>query len=128
MSINKLEYEIVDYGIMYPDYFQGIGTAFTDWMWSTYGIGDSFNEALLDAISQVSEQLYANGYPESTVLPCCDQLDGELVDDNDNKCVDDNDNKCCESYHDYCDSDLPYYHVGIYFSMLTVTDTEQAPF
>lgn len=46
-------YEVVDLGVRYPDYFQGFECSYTPFDNATYGIGDSFNEALDDALEQV---------------------------------------------------------------------------
>ena len=51
----EFQYEVVDHGIEYPQYFQGCGTSFTDYDWCVTGIGDDFNEALDDALENVSQ-------------------------------------------------------------------------
>lgn len=53
MDLNEL-YEVVDLGITWPDYFQGFGVAYTKYEYSTVGNGESFNEALLDALESVA--------------------------------------------------------------------------
>jgi hypothetical protein len=48
-------YEVCDLGIEHPSYFQGFGTAFTPFVNCCYGIGDSYNEALDDALEQAAQ-------------------------------------------------------------------------
>lgn len=46
-------YEVVNFGHDASDYFQGIGTYGTNYDVATYGIGETFNEALLEAIDNL---------------------------------------------------------------------------
>jgi len=50
------EFEVVDLGIEYPDYFQGFGCAFTPFDHCAYGIGDNPAEALDDCLEMVAQQ------------------------------------------------------------------------
>ena len=54
MKANLSNWEIVRHGIEYPDYFQGCGTAFTDYKHVQTGIGAYEQEALFDALDSMS--------------------------------------------------------------------------
>lgn len=43
-------FSIEDCGIDSSQYFQGVGTAFTEWMEVELGVGENFNTALDDAV------------------------------------------------------------------------------
>lgn len=49
-----MKLEIINHGVMYSDYFQGCGTAFTDYEYVATGIGHTEREAFNDAIDQLS--------------------------------------------------------------------------
>lgn len=53
--MGKPKFEIVDLGVQYPDYFQGFGTSFTQYEHSTYGIGDTAEEAYQDALDSAAQ-------------------------------------------------------------------------
>ena len=48
--------EIINHGVMYSDYFQGCGIAFTDYTHAATGIGSSEREAFDDALEQLAQQ------------------------------------------------------------------------
>jgi len=48
-----VEYEIIDHGMMYSDYFQGCGVSCTRFTHVWTGIGDSCKEAYNDALDQM---------------------------------------------------------------------------
>lgn len=48
------DYQITDYGIEHAQYFQGHGVSFTKWEHSTLGCGDTYAEALNDAMEQAA--------------------------------------------------------------------------
>lgn len=48
-------YRIVDHGIEHAQYFRGHGTAFTPYDYCVTGCGDSFAEALGDALEQMAQ-------------------------------------------------------------------------
>jgi len=49
-------HQIVYLGVDYPDYFQGFGTAFTPYSNSVVGIGETPQEAYLDAVDVMAQQ------------------------------------------------------------------------
>jgi len=49
-----IEYEILDHGMMYSDYFQGCGVSYTRFTHVWTGAGDSSKEAYNDALDQMS--------------------------------------------------------------------------
>ena len=49
------EYEIINHGICHSDYFQGCGTAFTEFIDVATGIGNSEQEALDDALEILAQ-------------------------------------------------------------------------
>ncbi len=49
-----ITYELIDHGIHHPDYFQGCGTAFTDYDHLVTGIGDNLAEAIEDCLEQMA--------------------------------------------------------------------------
>ena len=99
------EYELVDLGVHYPDYFQGFGASFTSWNNATCGIGNTPREALDDCLEQVAtsadppediEALEADilgDYPAFTRDPQPQASDDPVDDTNDG----------------------PYWHIGIYW-------------
>ncbi len=50
MKVTK--YELQDLGVDHAQYFQGAGTAFTDWSECFVGVGESARNAAEDAITQ----------------------------------------------------------------------------
>lgn len=48
-----MKYEIIDHGYMYSDYFQGCGTAFTDFDFVATGCGSNAKEAYEDAVEMI---------------------------------------------------------------------------
>lgn len=59
------DYEIVDHGIEWSDYFQGCGTAFTEYSDVATGCGEDYESALEDAL----ESLAQNGWDVESVKP-----------------------------------------------------------
>ena len=68
-------FEIVDHGIQNAQYFQGCGTSFTDYTDVATGIGDTFSEALDDAL----ENLAQTGWNVDIVVPDEGTDDGTSV-------------------------------------------------
>jgi len=56
-------YEIIDHGIDHSQYFQGCGTAYTDYDMAVTGIGNNAKEAYEDAV----EQLYQGDIDSSSL-------------------------------------------------------------
>jgi hypothetical protein len=54
MQTKTTDYEIVDYGIEGASYFQGHGVAFTRYQYCALGAGDTYAEALEDALDQAA--------------------------------------------------------------------------
>lgn len=46
--------QIIDHGVHHSDSFEGCGVSFTPWTDVATGIGNSFREALNDAIDQIA--------------------------------------------------------------------------
>lgn len=59
------DYQIVDHGIEWSDYFQGCGTAFTDYTDVATGCGEDYMSALEDAL----ESLAQNDWDTESVKP-----------------------------------------------------------
>lgn len=53
--MSKPKFEIVDLGVDHPDYFQGFGTSFIQYEHSTYGIGNTAEEAYQDALDSAAQ-------------------------------------------------------------------------
>lgn len=49
------EFEVIDLGVEYPDYFQGFGVSFTPFDHCTYGIGAYPAEALDDCLEDIAQ-------------------------------------------------------------------------
>lgn len=53
--MNKVKsFELIDHGIEHSQYFQGCGTAFTDFDHVVTGIGDNPSEAIDDCLEQIA--------------------------------------------------------------------------
>lgn len=95
----QIEYDVVDHGIMNSNYFLGQGTAFTDYDYVVTGAGDTFNEALSDALGLMAQE------PEIDDLH--DQLDEiekeERVSDDENLSV----SACHEAWIDVSNEVTP---------------------
>jgi hypothetical protein len=50
-----LDHEVVDHGVEGESYFQGCGVAYTDFDDVATGIGDTFNDALADALESLAQ-------------------------------------------------------------------------
>lgn len=70
---NKVEYDIVEHGLVHPQYFRGHGLSGTYWQDAATGAGDTPYQALDDAL----EQLASNGWN-------VDDIRNTLSDDDDN--------------------------------------------
>lgn len=98
------EFEIVDLGIEFPDYFQGFGVCGTPYEHCVYGIGDNPQEALEDCLAQIphdidTADLERRIQEEFGAVPDTPSAMDECGIDPDN---------CYE---------LPYYHVGIRYNL-----------
>ena len=49
------DYEVIDHGVEHEQYFQGCGTAFTDYEDIATGVGDDPHEALEDALESLAQ-------------------------------------------------------------------------
>lgn len=99
MSAEK--YQIVDLGVHHPDYFNGFGTSFTPYEHSTYGIGETAEEAYQDALDSAAQfspwaEIDLKEMPEHCPFEGAVKPRGE-------DCDGDHDGGCNEQY----------YHVGI---------------
>lgn len=48
-------FEVIDHGVMVSDYFQGCGTAYTEFSHVVTGIGDNISEAINDCLEQIAQ-------------------------------------------------------------------------
>lgn len=69
-----IEYELLDHGIEHDQYFQGCGTAFTNFDCVITGNGDNFAEAIEDCLDQI-----ANSYSEEEIN--VDLLEKQILED-----------------------------------------------
>lgn len=98
-------YEITDYGIENADYFQGHGTSFTRYAHSALGCGDSYDEALEDALDSAAQEGFEiDLLPEDdpALCPALKALSAWGY-----HCQ-----NCDKEEHDACESNL-YYYVGL---------------
>jgi len=95
------EFELIDHGIEYSQYFQGCGIAFTLFDNVVTGSGDNPAEAIEDCLEQIAMSGWETEGMESRVLEQ-ERLE-ELPTTPSVSEADSN----CEDY------DLPYYHVSI---------------
>lgn len=108
-------YEVVDYGIEYPEHFQGIGTVHTQYEACTYGIGESFNEALEDALESAAQ---SHGDIVGDLLETIARNESKSPQENYDGCLERHLIEDCgyesldEVYFSGC-----YYHVGIRFNI-----------
>ncbi len=58
-----VDFRVTCHGVEHEQYFQGHGTALTRWEECATGIGDSYGEALDDALDQIAQ----NGWDTSTI-------------------------------------------------------------
>lgn len=49
------DFEVIEHGCMYSDYFQGCGTSYTEYEDVATGIGSNLNEAIDDALEQLAQ-------------------------------------------------------------------------
>ena len=104
------DFEVIDHGVKWPDYFQGCGVAFTTFDHCQTGIGDSIASALndcLELIAQCGEVDVAD--LESRIIA----LEGEPSED-------DTVARYCEPHNlgpDLEDrEERPYHHISIRYS------------
>lgn len=53
--MDKPKFQIVDLGVHRPDYFNGFGSSFTPFDHSTYGVGDTAEDAYQDALESAAQ-------------------------------------------------------------------------
>jgi hypothetical protein len=58
MAIKVTDYQLLDHGIDHAQYFQGCGTAFTDYDEVVTGAGSDFSEAIEQALEQLAMMDY----------------------------------------------------------------------
>lgn len=68
MSRPVVEFELVDHGITAPDYFQGCGTAFTEFEGVFTGIGMNPLEAIEDALELLAQSDWSADGMEARLL------------------------------------------------------------
>lgn len=97
------DFEVVDLGIEYPDYFQGFGCAFSPYEHCAYGVGDNPQEALEDCLEQLhgidTEDLERRIREEFGEVPDAPNVMDECGIEDD-------------GYYE-----LPYYHIGIRYNL-----------
>jgi len=104
MQTVTTDYEISNYGIENADYFQGHGNALTRFNYSTLGCGDSYREALEDALDSAAQ----TGFDielETSDLP--EQPANNVISAWEYHCQ-----HCEKEDHENCESNL-YYYVGL---------------
>ena len=84
--MSKPKFEIVDLGVHRPDYFQGFGTSYTAFECSTYGIGDTAEEAYQDALDSAA-QFSPWAAIDLAAMPEHCPFDGEVPDERDEEHV-----------------------------------------
>jgi hypothetical protein len=78
MGTRVVDYEIVDHGIDWPDYFQGCGVAFTTFDECFTGIGDNAQAAYDDAVDCVAQSIDdVSALPETVDYLGTDEVDYE---------------------------------------------------
>jgi len=109
-----VEYELIDHGIDGSQYFQGCGTAFTDYEHCVTGCGSNAAEALGDAL----EQMASSGHDVDF-----EALEAGMLADNDFEAWPTSPTPCddCERAdepeHDVCQGCELYYYVSIRFNL-----------
>ena len=74
------EIEVTDYGIDHAQYFTGHGTAYTNYEHSALGAGDSFDEALSDAIDSMCQHEGVDCSKQDTDQLITDSVSQEYLD------------------------------------------------
>jgi hypothetical protein len=65
------DFEVIDHGIEYPDYFQGCGVAFTSYANVVTGIGDNPADALDDCLEMMAQSGVDVEDMEERILALC---------------------------------------------------------
>lgn len=104
MQTVTTDYSITDYGIENADYFQGHGVAFTRFAHCALGCGDSYREALEDALDSAAQAGF------DIELGASD-LPGQPA-NNTNSAWEYHCQHCEQEDHEDCESNL-YYYVGL---------------
>lgn len=103
-QIKTTDCDITDYGIEHAQYFQGHGVSFTKYKHCSLGSGETYAEALEDALDQAA----CEGYDiELTAEDEPSQWEGKGPSANSQ-----HEDYCEEENHSNCDSEL-YYYVGL---------------
>lgn len=87
----RILYKIVDHGIESPDFFLGLGVACTLYDYVVTGIGDTFNEALDNALDILADDEHPLIDNEEWAAECKRIMNEEKLDDtvNTNVCASD---------------------------------------
>ena len=96
------QYEICDYGIENAQYFQGHGTSFTNYQYSVLGCGDTYSEALADALEGCSEHDVILSPEDAPLLSVGKGPSASAQ----------HEQYCDAEDHSECESEL-YYYVGL---------------
>lgn len=100
-----VSYDIDDVGAIHPQYWQGVGTATTEWSDAYAGVASNAYDALEDAIEQAAMDGWVvdaivNALPESpSVCALCLEMAAEFGIDDDEL---DMDGECVECEMVYC--------------------------
>jgi hypothetical protein len=71
-----MKFEFEDHGVEHAQYFQGVGTAFTDWDSVYVGIGSSAREAAEDAAENASQSMDSAEF--AAIEPAIDMAIAEM--------------------------------------------------
>jgi hypothetical protein len=100
-----ISYEIVDLGINWPDYFPGFGTSLRPFIDHVVGVGDTYNNALADALDVIAQSHDINSADLDTIEQ------EERVSDKINASV------SATDYDTEDGDEVPYYYVGIRYNL-----------
>ena len=103
-------FEIVNHGIENDQYFQGCGTAFTDWTYCWTGIGQNLTEAVDDACDNI-----ASGGSQLTASDYKAILEQAKQDDNGLSVCGQCEDRTCDNGE--CEVDGLYYYASVRYSL-----------
>lgn len=92
------EYEILDHGVEHSQYFQGCGTAFTEFDDVATGIGETPHEALADALESLAQNDWDMEGIENDLPDDVTYCEGCEYANEDGNCTG-GDGECCEMHY-----------------------------
>ena len=123
-QVKTADYQITDYGIENADYFQGHGTAFTRFEHCTLGCGDTYAEALEDALDLAAMDGFDIDLADEDMPEKLAGQGPSAFEQHKEYCEQETAQGEEEADHSECESNL-YYYVGLRWNVIAKAEGKE---